>query len=248
VTGTTDAHRIRPLHQPPPTPLATTRGTDARLGPPVVRDAYRGPAPAYDRRTSEAQPLRRWVVERLQLQAGDTVFDVGCGTGLCFPMTLEATGPTGYLVGIEQSPEMLACAQERVKQHGWDNVDLVCSPAETVSIPVRADAAIFCLVHDIVCSPQAVENIVAQLRPGARIAAVGAKWASWRNLWWAPWCVPGVNVLAVMRNRPYVRSFEGFGRPWRQLARFVPDLQVKPILGDGAYLAWGTTPTSPVDK
>jgi len=101
----------------------------------------------------------------------------------------------------------------------------VCSPAETAPIPVRADAAIFCLTHDIVRNPQAVKNVVAHLRPGARIAALGPKWASWRDLWWAPWCVHTVNLLVVTLNQPYVRSFEGFGRPWSHLVRLVPDLQ-----------------------
>lgn len=210
----------------------------ARLEPDGA--AYRTLARSYDLATSDVQPLRRQVVELLRLNAGDTVIDAGCGTGLCFPLIMDAVGPSGYLIGIEQSPEMLACAQERVKRHGWDNVDLICSKVEEAPVQGRADAALFCLTHDILHSPQAVANVLGALRPGARIAALGSKWASVPDLWWAPWMLPGVNVLVMAINRPYVDTFTGFDRPWRHLLPHVPDLQVRPALFGGAYLAWGT--------
>jgi hypothetical protein len=53
-----------------------------------------------------------------------------------------------------------------------------------------------------------------------------------------------INGAAAAVNRPYVRSFAGFDRPWSHLEDFVPDLQVMPTFGGGAYLAWGTTPAA----
>ena len=36
-----------------------------------------------------------------------------------------------------------------------------------------ADAALFCAVHDILQSPDALRNVLSRLRPGARVAAGG---------------------------------------------------------------------------
>jgi len=44
-------------------------------------------------------------------------------------------------------------------------------PAEVAQIPVTADAALSCAVHDILQSPDAVRNIMSKLRPGAWVAA-----------------------------------------------------------------------------
>jgi SAM-dependent methyltransferase len=236
-------NRLRPSRRERPvTSDRTQRNPDTSEAP--ILAAYRGLARAYDEHTRVAQRLRRMVVSQLRLHPGDTVVDVGCGTGLCFPMIMEAIGPTGYLIGVEESADMLAHAQERIKRGGWDNVDLVCSPGETAQLPVRADAALFCLTHDILTSRQALDNVFTQLRPGARVAATGPKWASWRDLWWAPWLVPEVNLAVLTVNRPYVRSFRGFDHPWRYLGGAVPDLRVKPLLFGGAYVAWGALPDS----
>src|SRR3712207_3235634 len=110
-------------------------------GPPAsFPEAYRSLAGVYDTHSQVARRERREIVNRLRLRPGDVVVDVGCGTGLCFPSILDAIGPTGYLVGVDQSAAMLDRARGRVKELGWDNVDLVCASAEGAQLPVQGDA------------------------------------------------------------------------------------------------------------
>jgi cyclopropane fatty-acyl-phospholipid synthase-like methyltransferase len=47
-------------------------------------EQYRKRAGAYDLELAAFEPIRRMAIERLQLTPGDTVLDVGCGTGLSF--------------------------------------------------------------------------------------------------------------------------------------------------------------------
>jgi demethylmenaquinone methyltransferase/2-methoxy-6-polyprenyl-1,4-benzoquinol methylase len=198
-------------------------------------------APVYDADTRVAQPERLRAVDRLELGPGDTVVDVGCGTGLCFAPIIDRIGPRGLLVGIDASPHMLREAAKRRRESGWANVDLVCESAEAAPMPRGVDAVLFSLCHDVVRSRPALENVFAATAPGARVAVFGPKWASRSVLWWAPLWAVITNGLAAAINGPFVESFEGFDRPWSHLEEFVPDLQIRPTFGDGAYLAWGTT-------
>ena len=75
----------------------------------------RGVRPAHGLRRA----YRRQAVESLAPTPGEVVLDAGCGTGLNFERLEDGVGSQGRLVGIDQSPEMLAQARERVERHGW---------------------------------------------------------------------------------------------------------------------------------
>lgn len=196
---------------------------------------YRRLADSYDRRVGRRSLwLRRAAVAQLALRPGESVVDVGCGTGLTFALVEERIGPSGHLIGLDISGEMLSLAKDRVASEGWENVSLVEATAEEARLPRAADAALLVLTHDILQSPAALTNLVSQLRPGARVAAAGPKYAS-------RWAVP-VNLAVRRLARPYVTTFAGLERPWRHLERLVPGLEVESLALGGAYLAFGAIP------
>jgi len=196
--------------------------------------AYGERARSYERDTAAFQPYRSALVEALPLRSGHVVLDVGCGTGLCCGLLRDKVGPEGGVVGIEESPEMAAVAREHIACEGWDNVTVVQAPAEDAEIGLTADAALFCAVHDILQSPDALRNVVTRLRPGAWVAAGGGKWA-------APMMV-ALNAMVGALHAPYVRSFSGFDRPWRHLEQLVDDVQVREMAFGSGYVMTGRTP------
>jgi trans-aconitate methyltransferase len=198
------------------------------------KPAYSDHARSYNRRTGAFQRYRRAIVDALPVRRGQLVLDVGCGTGLCCGLLREKVGSGGGVVGIEESPEMAAVAREHIAEEGWGNVTVVQSPAEDAQIAVAADAALFCAVHDILQSPDALRNVMSSLRPGAWVAAGGGKWA-------APAMV-AVNVQARMLHAPYVSSFEGFDRPWTHLEQLIEDIQVREMALGSGYIMTGKTP------
>jgi SAM-dependent methyltransferase len=223
----------------------TRRGTNLEPGDPPRRRGggpdraaalaqYRRRAGVYDLELALFEPIRRAAIARLAPQLGETVLDVGCGTGLSLPALTDAVGPQGAVIGIEQSPEMIARAGQRVTLHGWRQVTLLCSPVEAAPLRGRADAALFHFTHDILCRPEAVAHVVAHLKPGARVVAAGLQWA--RGLGFA------ANALVLPAAWRSVTSLRGLGAPWRELQARVGALDVQPMLFGAVYLASGRVP------
>jgi ubiquinone/menaquinone biosynthesis C-methylase UbiE len=193
---------------------------------------YQAEAAGYDRSLSRlVERYRRRAIDRLWLAPGDAVLDVACGTGASLPALAERVGPTGLVVGVDLSPDMLAIAAERVRARGLDNVTLIETAVEDARLPGEFQAAFLSLTHDVLQSPPALDNVFAHLRRGGRVAAFGAKLAPrWNVL---------VNLYVRRVARRYVTTFEGFEAPWRNLAEYLDSLTVDEVALGSAYIASG---------
>ena len=209
------------------------RSPPARHDQPEGPQAYRSQAGRYDRRTERFQHWRELLLDNLTVTCGDTVLDIGCGTGLCLPRLQEKVGPSGTIIGVDASEQMLQIAADKVTAHGWTNVHLIAAPVAQAPIDGWADAAIFCAVHDVMQSPDAMANVFAHLRPGAAVAAIGGKWP-------APW-LWSLRTWVADLHAPFVTDFTGFDQPWHLLAEHVPDLHIRPLSTGTGYLARGHT-------
>lgn len=177
--------------------------------------------------------VRKRAVAALQLKTGQTVIDVGCGTGASFARLGAAVGRDGRVVGVDQSAGMLAVAAKRIADVGWTNIELIEAPAQEAEIP-DADAAIFFFTHDLMRTPAALDKVTTAVRHGGRVVTAGAKRPS---LWLAP-----IALAAQLIMRRYVTTDEGLARPWDLLADRLEDVTSESLLLGAIYLVAGRRP------
>ncbi len=194
---------------------------------------YARHASQYDASARRIESKRARAIEWLGVAEGETVLDVACGTGAALPLLSTRAGRAGRVIGVEQSPQMMQQARDRVALLRLGNVELIESSVEAARIPGPLDAVLFCYTHDVLRSPTALANIFRSAPPGARVVTIGAKL---HPRWLAP-----LNLWVKWRTWGYLSTVQGLEAPWTLLARFCPDLAMREtmFLGSG-YIASGT--------
>jgi ubiquinone/menaquinone biosynthesis C-methylase UbiE len=119
--------------------------------------------------------FRQRVVDLARLQAGESVLDVGCGTGTLAIAAKRRVGPTGKLYGIDASPEMIAKASKKAKKAG---VEVVFKTGVVEALPFQDesfDAVLSTLMlHHLPAAAreQCAGEMRRVLKPGGRVLAL----------------------------------------------------------------------------
>ncbi len=120
-----------------------------------------------------ALPHERWgreTIQRLELSGSETVLDFGCGTGRDTEILLDAL-PSGRVVAVDGSPDMLARLRERLDGR-LHRVDVIRADLRQ-HLPVAPVDAVMSVatLHWLPDHDQIFKNIATILRPGGRFAA-----------------------------------------------------------------------------
>jgi SAM-dependent methyltransferase len=141
-----------------------------------------------------AQPLSDRMMELAQVAPGQRVLDVATGIGEPAMTAARRVGPTGSVTAIDQAPQMLAVARERMEAAGIGNIEFVEGDAETVALPADAFDAVVCrlglmLFQDPVGT---LARFRSSLVPGGRLAAA---------VWGPPERVPTISLPFAVLSR-----------------------------------------------
>jgi arsenite methyltransferase len=170
---------------------------------------YEKKAKLYNGMAYRTDWIRSATIDLLELKAGQTVLDVGCGSGLSFVQLQQQVGGSGHVVGFDQSPQMLEIAKKLIEKNAWNNVTTQLGFGESIYFDQTFDAYLFHYTHDILQSPDAVRNLLSFAKPDARIAIAGMKKFP---IWLEP-----LNVYAFFKNYAWNGNGSGLRRPWRHI-------------------------------
>jgi demethylmenaquinone methyltransferase/2-methoxy-6-polyprenyl-1,4-benzoquinol methylase len=171
-------------------------------------------------------------LERLGLERGERVLEVGCGRGNSFHGLRDGVGADGRVVGVDVSAGMVAAATRRIAQRGWRNVAAVRGDARRPPVAEGAfDAAYASMSMSAVPDPErAVEAVYRALGPGGRFVVLDAR--PFQEL---PWRALNPVVTPVARRAtswvPEVDIVSALGRTF-------DDTDVATFDGGSIYVAW----------
>ena len=148
--------------------------------------------PTYDRYArllslGQDPRLRSFLVSRIETGRGGRILDVATGTGAVAVELVRAHGCS--VVGLDQSPEMLAAARRRVAAAGLSaRIELVQGHADELPFEDGAfDGLTFAYLIRYVDDPAATLGELARVvRPGGTIASLEfgvPERTLWRGLW-----------------------------------------------------------------
>ena len=181
----------------------------------------------------------RKVLDRLVLRGDESVVDAGCGSGRLTELLLERL-PTGRVIAIDRSENMLAEAQKTLARFG-ERVRYLSADLEQLSLDEPVDVVFSTATfHWVPNHDSLFRHLYACLKPGGVLHAQ---------------CGGGANLAhiherakALLAQEPYTSRFVAFREPWN----FQDDLSTRERLQRAGFNAVLTdlevTPTVIADR
>ncbi len=159
---------------------------DARLQRRVQRYGWDRAYPYYEESWKrQLAPAQELLLEKANLQEGEDVLDIACGTGLVTIPAARSVGASGHVVATDLSDRMVESCRDRADRLGLDHVEVRQMDAEDLGFD---DASFDCVLCSLglmyVPDPlAAMREMMRVLRPGGR--AVVSVWGERSACGWA---------------------------------------------------------------
>lgn len=117
------------------------------------------------------------ALEHLSIGKGETVLEIGFGTGHCLKRIVESVGPKGITYGLDISTGMMEMSRKKLEKADLeDRVKLFCGDAASLPFDDSTFNAVFMSftleLFDTPEIPKVLEQIKRVLKPEGRLAVV----------------------------------------------------------------------------
>jgi demethylmenaquinone methyltransferase/2-methoxy-6-polyprenyl-1,4-benzoquinol methylase len=172
-------------------------------------------------------------VELLRLKKGDVIVEIGCGTGLNFPLLQGKIGPEGKIIGVDLTDRMLDQARKRVIRQGWRNVELLCMDAARFVFPPGVNGILSTFALTLMPGfDRIIRSGRDALPPGGRFVILDLKKPENVPLW--------LTSLMVRLTAPFGVSLDLAERhPWESVEKYFPVTSYEELFFGFVYLSTG---------
>lgn len=182
---------------------------------------------------------RKKAVAALDLKPGDTVVEIGCGTGLNFSLLQRAVGDAGKITGVDLTEAMLDAARRRIERKGWSNVELVRCDAADYDFPVGINGILSTFALTLCPDYDGVIRRGAQaLAPGGRFVIADLRLPTGWSGKLLPLLLPFFRPFGVTRDL-------ADRHPWESLKKHFDETTMREMYFGYTYIAGGTKQPSP---
>jgi 2-polyprenyl-3-methyl-5-hydroxy-6-metoxy-1,4-benzoquinol methylase len=129
------------------------------------------------------EPFTEQLFRDAGIGEGMQVLDVGCGSGDVSFLVARMVGPTGQVVGVDQSPIAVETARQRAQDMHVSHARFLVGDVSEDAVEGLFDAAVGRFVLQFCPDPAAVlRNVTARVRPGGVVAFQEVDWSGCRSL------------------------------------------------------------------
>jgi ubiquinone/menaquinone biosynthesis C-methylase UbiE len=144
------------------------------LGREIAHVMGPGGIPWLERSERETQEKPQLLIEALEIERGQTVADLGAGSGYYSFRIAPLVGPTGKVLAIDIEPAMLEVIAQRASREQIANVATVRASARDPNLTAASVDLVFMVdvYHELEYPYEVMTKVRAALKPGGRVALI----------------------------------------------------------------------------